>query len=445
MRATWPKLWPWLVLAIAVVPAVWHVVDFPDDPDAEFPHVQRPTFNRLPPPAYRLAEPGDTIDRVAIYVASIGVVLSAYGGMWRRSLGQPVGAWPAAFALSMAAWWSASTPSPTFDGWHGLGWSRIWDGGSPSSLRVGLGIAACVLIGIIWRFRDFRAAGIRRADLLIAVTGLVLPKLLGINGPEPAGYWPRWAFDLGLIALAEALVIGLPAAPSNKRTKATIVAGMVVGWVILVLGGIELTWWHRPLNRLRTVVPGRIYLSAMPTYRGLRIAHSRHRFRTIVNLFPEDTPQRSPRWPQEQRFAREHGIRLVAATADDRDSSRFLDETLAIARDPAAWPILVHCHGSMDRSPAWMGLYRFLEQGRPLGEVLREIEAHRGYRPKASVTLLYDRVLTRLAPDRYRDDPDGRLLHRCATADRPPTLTGPTRSLELHEASATQDQSTKTR
>ena len=40
----------------------------------------------------------------------------------------------------------------------------------------------------------------------------------------------------------------------------------------------------------------------------------------------------------------------------------------------------------MDRTPAWLGIYRFLYEGRALAEVLREIEQHRGYRPKASVT-----------------------------------------------------------
>ena len=68
----------------------------------------------------------------------------------------------------------------------------------------------------------------------------------------------------------------------------------------------------------------------------------------------------------------------------------------------------------MDRTPAWMGIYRFVVEGRPLDEILREIEGHRGYRPKASVTLLYNRVLPRLAPERYRNDPTAALLRRCA-------------------------------
>jgi hypothetical protein len=118
--------------------------------------------------------------------------------------------------------------------------------------------------------------------------------------------------------------------------------------------------------------------------------------------------------PQEERFVREHGLRYIRATATDTDSDEFLDRTLAAARDPSAWPILLHCHGCMDRSPGWMGVYRFVEQGVPLDAILKEIEAHRGYRPKASITLLFNRVLEPRAPERYRNDPTARRLIECA-------------------------------
>jgi hypothetical protein len=61
-----------------------------------------------------------------------------------------------------------------------------------------------------------------------------------------------------------------------------------------------------------------------------------------------------------------------------------------------------------------MGIYRFLVQRKPLAEILREIEQHRGLRPKASVTLLYNRVLSARAPQRYERDPVGRQLRRNA-------------------------------
>jgi hypothetical protein len=85
----------------------------------------------------------------------------------------------------------------------------------------------------------------------------------------------------------------------------------------------------------------------------------------------------------------------------------------------------------MDRSPAWMGLYRFLVQGVPLADVFREIERHRGSRPKPHVTLQYNRKLPARAPERFAADPTGRLLKRCAAGTVDPFTRpdwNPTRS-----------------
>ena len=68
----------------------------------------------------------------------------------------------------------------------------------------------------------------------------------------------------------------------------------------------------------------------------------------------------------------------------------------------------------MDRTPAWVGIYKFVVEGRPLDEIFRFMEGHRGLRPKATVTLLYNRVLPRLAPERCMNDPFSALFHRCA-------------------------------
>ncbi len=71
--------WPWVVLLLTLIPAAWHVVDFDEDLDVEFPSVIRPTFSRVPAAAYRLAEPGDTLDRIMIYFSAAGLVMAASG------------------------------------------------------------------------------------------------------------------------------------------------------------------------------------------------------------------------------------------------------------------------------------------------------------------------------------------------------------------------------
>ncbi|MHC5541231.1 protein tyrosine phosphatase, partial [Singulisphaera rosea] len=98
----WRRAWPWAVLALATIPAFWHVVDFPDDIDPEYPQVERPTMSRRPPPAYRLAEPGDTIDRVAIYVSAWAFLLALSGTCLDR---RNRALWVAAVGLSMAGFW----------------------------------------------------------------------------------------------------------------------------------------------------------------------------------------------------------------------------------------------------------------------------------------------------------------------------------------------------
>jgi hypothetical protein len=439
-KAWWKRIlrkqWPWLILASTLIPAVWHVVDFEEDIDPEFPRVERPTFSRVPPSAYRLAEPGDTLDRIELYMAAAGVVLAA-GGL---AAGRQRGLWPAGLAIAVAGLWYSATPGPAVDGWYGLGWRTIFDPMAPLALRAELLAAAIAVAAVVaaclWRKRahldDVWAASRARGSgrMWIAALLLAVARQFELPGVEPAGYWPRWAMIGALLAFDLGLLIELvPRLESRSRRWAVGLLALPV-WIALVAFGIAVTWYHRPLARLKVVVPDRIYISAMPTRRGMKVAQERRHFRTIINLFPEETVQRSPILGDELRFAREHGIRYVSSPSDPSPeaSNAFLDRTLALAQDPSAWPILVHCHGCMDRSPAWMGIYRFVVQGRPLLEVMQEIERHRGYRPKASVILLYNRVLAPRAPEHYRSDPTATLLRRCAAGTIDPMVGPPNRA-----------------
>jgi len=414
--------WPWLVMASLLIPAVWHAVDFDEDIDPEFPAVARPAFSRVPPAAYRLAEPGDTLDRIMLYFAAASVVLAAAGLVLDRGHGL----WPAGLALGLAALWYSSTPGPSVDGWYGLGWRTIADPQAPALVRGYLSCAAVFLGSVVGstlvrqRCRltaYWHHTGVNGTRWLW-ITGcvLVFARQFDIPGAEPQGYWPRWSMIGGLVAFVLVLLTELVPVSRYFRRRWLVLPIGTVCWLTLVVSGIWLTWYHRPLARLKEVVPGKIYISAMPTRLGLEIAQNRLHFRTIINLFPEQTSQRSPLLPDELRFVRARDIRYVSSPSDATEaaSSAFLDQTLALAHDPSAWPILVHCHGCMDRSPAWMGIYRFVVQERPLVEVMREIEQHRGYRPKASVTLLYNRVLPPRAGARYWTDPTAAILRQCA-------------------------------
>lgn len=409
---------PWLALVLATFPAIWYVLDFESDMDPEFPRVVRPTFSAYPAPAYRFAEPGDTIDHIALYVASAALVLAAWG-LIRSPSKRP---WIAALALSMAGFWHAATPGPLLDGWYGLGWRTVFNPLAPQTTRWALAAALALLIVLtVWglgaepwpeRWKRARQSGL--AQLLIVSAVLLALRQVSWVDREPLGFWPRWIYVWGLLAWALALLKMIPSAPP-QWPRAGVITAIVLVWLVLDFTGRGIFWYQRPLARLREVVPGRIYLSAMPTYQGLELAEKRQHFRTIINLFPEHTSQRSPYWPEELRFVRERGLQYVGCTpADDPSGEAFIIRTLKLAQDPDAWPVLVHCHASMDRSPAWMGLYRFAVQEWTLADAIREIEHHRGLRPKASVTLLYNRIVPRIAPERAAADPTVPLLRQYA-------------------------------
>jgi hypothetical protein len=419
LRRSFQLAAPWLILLSTLGVAAWHVVDFSEAGEVEFPRVPRPFFNRYPPAAYRLAEPGDTLDRVGLYLATGALACSVVAVASRlRSGRESLSFWPSALALALASTWHAATPGPTFDGWHGLGWRSSFDPVAPIGLRIALAVVALGLLGVIlanirgqWSNRSRwldRTSGIR--GLLAASAVLVLARQAEIPGVEPVGYWPRVAFDLGMLGFGMALIRARPIVEgSSARRPILAIAGF---WAVVVGAGVGVSTFHRPLARLRAVVPGKIYISAMPTYRGLAIEQDRLHFRTIINLFDEASTQGSPRYDEEIRFVRERGLRYLGSPSDGLESDRFLDETLALAQNPEAWPILVHCHGCMDRSPAWMGIYRFLVEGKPLAEVFAEIERHRGSRPKAVVTLQYNRKIPTRAPERFDADPTGRAIRR---------------------------------
>jgi hypothetical protein len=413
MRRMGRYRWMWAVLAAVAGVAVWHAVDFESDPDGEYPAVIRPTYSPFPPAAYRLAEPGDTLDRMALYLASLLIAGTGIGVLATGRDRRPN--WVLALVGSVLAWWYAATPGPSPSGWHTLGWRAITNPNAPFGLRLSLGavfVALVVIPAVVWATGRGSATSPHHSPrvrtirtLILATAGLALFRLIDPSGLEPAGYWSRWGLVLAEVSAVMAMGLGLAELNLGRRRLAAGLAG-TVGAVGLISIGLGLIEYHRPIPRLKQVVPGRIFISAMPDYRGLERAQARHKFKTIINLFDENGPQRSKLWPQEMAFVRDHPeIRYLRSPGGAADDGAFLDETLAVVQDPNAWPVLVHCHGCMDRTPAWLGIYRFVVERRTLTEVFREIEAHRGYRPKASVTLLYHHVLPRLAPDRYALDP----------------------------------------
>ena len=168
--------------------------------------------------------------------------------------------------VALAAFWYAANPGPTFDGWHGLGWrTRRSTPPRPPAQRVALAVGGLALAAlVVWRASGRRRGPGRSSGasakergvaglLVVAAVADALARQVDVPGVEPVGYWPRWAFVWALVAFAlgpvaapaaEAGTAGGSAWSSLARRRRS--AGS--GWSS---AGIGLTWYHRPLDRLR--------------------------------------------------------------------------------------------------------------------------------------------------------------------------------------------------
>ena len=389
----------------------------------------RLTFSRVPASAYRLAEPGDTLDRRMIYLSAAGVVLAAAGLVVNRGRA----ALAAALAVGLAALWYSGTPGPTVDGWHGLGWRTIFDPNAPRRVRAALAPRSCRALGHRRRdiarptgTRSVRYWGRTRCDRTrwLWIAALVLPgRQVEIPGVEPPGYWPRWAMIWALFAFNLAIVIELApgvrskgrlAASDSARCRRVACAGGRgrLAFVVSPSAG--------PSQSRRT---GSNLHQRNADLARTRAAQGRHRFRTIINLFPEDTPQGSPLLADELKFAREHGIHTSEAPPIVRGGFERVSGPDAGPgpgsgglADPGA---LSRLHGSI---PGLDGDLSIRRRRTTLAGNHAGDRAARGYRPKASVTLLYNRVLPLRAGARYWADPTAAILRRCAEGTADPMI-----------------------
>ena len=198
-----------------------------------------------------------------LYFAAAGVVLSSAGLVLNRG-----GAlWPAGLALGLAALWYSATPGPTVDGWYGLGWRTIADPQAPplvrsssvvcgrSSWPASLGGRSCDR-GVVLRRTGSTRERIGTRWLWITGWVLVLARQFDLPGVEPQGYWPRWSMIGGLVAFILVILIELGPALRSLRRRWLVLSVGSACWLALVVSGIWLTWYHRPLARLKEVVPG---------------------------------------------------------------------------------------------------------------------------------------------------------------------------------------------
>lgn len=100
-------------------------------------------------------------------------------------------------------------------------------------------------------------------------------------------------------------------------------------------------------------VDAHVYRSAQPTAEGMCHLEAAG-IKTVLNLRD---------WHSDQDEARGTALHLVHVRLDawDVDEPKLL-EAIRVLRDPAAWPVLVHCQHGADRTGLVVALYRVTSQ-----------------------------------------------------------------------------------
>ncbi len=127
----------------------------------------------------------------------------------------------------------------------------------------------------------------------------------------------------------------------------------------------------RTLYNFGTVEPGRIYRSAQPSPLFLRWLVAQRGVRTLVNL-----RGRTPGF--ESAFAARHGLRLYTFNLSARrpPSEGDVERFLRILRDPANYPLAIHCRNGVDRTGYMIGTYRLALQSWDADRVMREMNRY---------------------------------------------------------------------
>ena len=177
-------------------------------------------------------------------------------------------------------------------------------------------------------------------------------------------FGPRWA---ALAALTATLVVAAAAVLALAREHP------------------RLVW-----DSFFEVKPGALYRSGQLDLGQLEAAIHRYRLRTIVNLCEGGVD-----FIPERDFCRRRRVRFVSLPMPGNgmgDARRFQD-WLAVAGDPAARPLLVHCASGSYRTGAAIALYRLKYDGWLLPDVVAEMRRH-GYRPDDGKGDLVSHVLS---------------------------------------------------
>lgn len=136
---------------------------------------------------------------------------------------------------------------------------------------------------------------------------------------------------------------------------------------------------HAPLAGFGVVAPGCLYRSAQPTERDYTWL-SEQGVRSIVSLRRERDHGAEP-GTRAKRGCRQRGFRYLHLPIRDNDppTDDQARAFLEFVREPAHWPVLVHCEHGMGRAGTMAALARYAIDGWPMSRALREARSYRTF------------------------------------------------------------------
>ena len=169
--------------------------------------------------------------------------------------------------------------------------------------------------------------------------------------------WRRKYVDVVLALLTIGAGLGLGGISFRWYTAPYDVTGKAIAWTV----GMP-----EPAYNFDTVVPGRLYRSALPDGRLLEYMRRRYRIQHIISLVGES---------EIHKIAKRLGMNVTVL--DWRTIERPVEDLrMLLQLFDRGEPVLLHCKAGRDRSGYAIAVYRVHREHWPIERAVREMEAH---------------------------------------------------------------------
>ena len=149
------------------------------------------------------------------------------------------------------------------------------------------------------------------------------------------------------------------APPTNSFAKRALLPVAIVTAVIVAVAAGAMWQRHHKLN-FSVVEPGILYRSGQPDGAQLRDLVAKHRIRTVINLREMEKNRKEGKALREAAYARQSGLILLYYPVSDTPSLQQVQDFLALVKDPANRPVLIHCAAGKERTGMMVGIYRIV-------------------------------------------------------------------------------------